>query len=131
MRQKINLKKSNERKGISPTSDRRIETEHILTELNGGLIRYSDLEFESKKVAPENLKKASNSGIALLKKKYTKDNFYLDLDESKEVEASRLAEELHEKGYVARQNGDLEKAVQYYTQALDLCPEFHTVDTVD
>ena len=50
-----------------------------------------------------------------------------DLDESKEMEESRLAEQLHEKGYAARQSGDLEKAVQYYSQALDLCPDFHTV----
>ena len=109
------------------SAEERIITDHFLSDHQGGLIRYSDLEFESKIVIPDKLKKLGNSGIALLKKKYHKESAHPDLDESKEVEASKLAEQFHEKGYAARQSGDLEKALQFYTQALDLCPDFYTV----
>lgn len=79
------------------------------------------------KKTPEKSRKISSSGIHSLKEKYSKESFHPELDESKEVEASKLAEKLHEQGYAARQRGDLDKAIQYYSQALDLCPDFHTV----
>ena len=126
LRQKIQLKKVTERRGVSPDSDEMVITDHILTENPSDLIRYSDSEFDNKRL-PDRLQNVKSTGLTLLKKKYHRESFHPDLDESKEVEASRLAEQLHEKGYLARQSGDLEKAVQFYTQALDLCPDFQTV----
>lgn len=103
--------------------------ENILQELQGSLIRFEDKEFSiTKEKLPIGMTKIANSGINLINQKYKKTLSHPELDESIEMEASKLADQLHDKGYSERQKGNLEKAVLYYTQALDLCPEHQTVD---
>jgi tetratricopeptide (TPR) repeat protein len=50
-----------------------------------------------------------------------------DLEEIQESDESLLADTLHDKGYQARQSGDFQKAVQYYTKALSIRPDHYKV----
>lgn len=133
LRQKITNRKLGVRKTENASKGVDLDTgvENMLKELQGDLIRYEDKEFAVKKVEPSSkLTKPVASGISLINQKYKKTLSHPELDESIEMEASKMADMLHDKGYSERQKGNLDQAIIYYSQALDLCPDHQTVGNI-
>lgn len=135
LRQKISTRKLGDRKHLHRQEHEGDEgADNILQEIQGDLMRYEDKEFavikkDDPPPAPptQNMKKVVNTGINLINQKYKKSLSHPELDESIEMEASKLADKLHDKGYSERKKGNLQNAINYYSQALDLCPDHQTV----
>jgi len=110
---------------VRKLADRKLKGEQempsdLVPESNQGLLRYEDKEFSKAKTQ---IKISTNQLNALKSVLLT-----TDVDELKGTDAGHLADILHDKGYAARQTGDFQKAISYYSKALEICPDHHTVN---
>lgn len=133
LKQKISLKRLAVRKTHAKLSD--LEScQSFFPEKHSEFIRCEEAEFAAVKKPPSTSAQpapsnSSNSYIhvAFGSKKFKNMHLTRDLEEIKEIDDVQLADSLHDKGYKARQKGDYAKAVSYYSQALEVCPNHHRV----
>ncbi len=130
LKQKISLKRVAVRRSQAKMAD--LESyQSFFPENHSEFIRYEEAEFAAvKRTQPVQPAPASSNSyihVAFGSKKFKNMHLTRDLEEIKEVDDVQLADSLHDKGYKARQKGDYAKAVSYYSQALEVCPNHHRV----
>lgn len=74
-----------------------------------------------------NTVESANQHSGIFMRRFKKTTITPKMEEIQEVDVGKLADEYHEKGYAERLAGDFNKAIGYYTKALEYMPEHHNV----